>query len=83
MSSPSIHARSALLSKTWQLREAALLHLCRGLQGGTIPHDGGTESARELVRCAGPTLQRLLRDKVGGVLLAAQQVRTFPDSAIF
>ena len=78
MSSASTLTCSALLSKTWQLREAALLHLCRGLAGGTIPHDAGTESARELVRSAGPTLQRLLRDKVGGVLLAAQQVCACP-----
>ena len=78
VSPSSTLTRSALLSKTWQLREAALLHLCRALQRGTIPHDAGTESARELVRCAGPTLQRLLRDKVGGVLLAAQQVCACP-----
>lgn len=65
---------SSLFSKTWQLREAALKHICRGLQDGTVPHDSGSDAARDLVRNAGPPLQRLLRDKVGSVLVAAQQV---------
>lgn len=65
---------SALFSKTWQLREAALKHICRGFQNGTVPHDSGSDAARELVRNAGPPLQRLLRDKVGSVLVLAQQV---------
>lgn len=74
---------SALFSKNWQLREAALGHICRGLQSGAIPHDSGEDAAKELVRSAGPPLQRLLRDKVGSVVLGAQQVRIFFNSSFF
>ncbi len=65
----------ALFSRNWELRAAALTHILDGLKAGTLPADGGAEHARELVRSVGPPLQRLLKDKVGSVLLWAQQVR--------
>lgn len=72
--------RRALFSKIWELRAAALAKVLQGLQRGTIPAagDGSQEQARELVRGAGPPLQRLLKDKVGSVLLGAQQVGLGP-----
>lgn len=63
-----------LCSASWQLRDAALVHIAAGLKDGSIPRGQGSDHARELVRACGPLLVKLLGDKVAAVAIAAMQV---------